>query len=261
MSRDRGDLKRVVITGAAGLIGSIVARELHDSYVIHRTDRRGSKGISRVDTKRRRAAIRAFAGNDAVVDLAATAETSAPWRTVIGNNIRATANAFEAARTAGIKRVVYASSNHVTGWLEKTEPYRRVVEGRYEDIAPDDLPRIKVSAPTQPDSPYAIGKAFGEAAARYYSDEFDLSVICLRIGTVNAEDRPTTPREFATLLTHRDLVHLVDCCLQAPSSLRFGVYYGVSNNRWRIWDITNAEAEIGYRPLDDAEVWRERHES
>lgn len=106
------------------------------------------------------------------------------------------------------------------------------------------------------DSPYGIGKAFDEAAGRFYSDQYGLSVICLGIGTLNAESRPTSPRQFATLLSHADLERLIRCCVEVPDSLRFGIYYGVSNNKWRFWDIENSRQEIGYEPQDNAERWR-----
>ena len=80
--------------------------------------------------------------------------------------------------------------------------------------------------------------------------------MCLRIGTLNPESRPQSPRHFATLLTHRDLVHLVDSCIQAPDEIEFGIFYGVSNNTWRFWDISNSEKLIGYQPQDNAEQWR-----
>ena len=65
-----------------------------------------------------------------------------------------------------------------------------------------------------------------------------------------------SPRQFATLLTHNDLVQLVDKSIQAPDDLKFGIYYGVSNNRWRFWDISEGERHLGYRPEDDAESRR-----
>ena len=98
--------------------------------------------------------------------------------------------------------------------------------------------------------------SFGEAAARYYAEEHGLSVICLRIGTVNAANRPENTRQLATLLTHRDLVQLVRCCLAAPDSVRFAVLYGVSANTWRFWDLEEARRAVGYAPVDDAEAWR-----
>ena len=79
---------------------------------------------------------------------------------------------------------------------------------------------------------------------------------CVRIGTVNAADRPSRPRHFATLLTHADLVRLVRAAIEAPEDLRYGVFYGVSNNTWRFWDLDAARESLGYVPEDDAERWR-----
>src|SRR5437588_296347 len=98
--------------------------------------------------------------------------------------------------------------------------------------------------------------AGAEAVARYYAAERGLSVICLRIGTVNRQDAPRNARERATLLTHRDLVQLVRRCLEAPPDLSFGVFYGVSRNTWRIWDIDEAASILGFEPLDDAARFR-----
>ena len=100
----------------------------------------------------------------------------------------------------------------------------------------------------------------GETASRYYAERYGLSCICLRIGTVNREDRPLQPRHFATLLSHSDLVRIADCAIRAPRELRYGVYYGVSANTWRFWDIANAREELGYVPQDDAERFRSEAE-
>jgi uronate dehydrogenase len=84
-----------------------------------------------------------------------------------------------------------------------------------------------------------------------------MSVICLRIGTVRRDDGLTSPRHFATLLSHRDLRHLVECALTAPPpEHNFGVYYGASANTWRIWRIDDAVSDLGYEPVDDAERLR-----
>jgi GDP-D-mannose dehydratase len=165
-------------------------------------------------------------------------------------------NSLEGARRAGVRRYVFASSNHVTGLYERELPWSAIVAGDYTGIDRAAIPQIGTSSPIRPDSAYAVGKAIGEAAAQLYSDTYGLSAICLRIGTVNRADRPQQPRHFATLLTHADLLRLVQCALDAPDELRFGVYYGVSRNTWRFWDISDAAADIGYEPQDDAERFR-----
>ena len=140
----------------------------------------------------------------------------------------------------------------MTGGYEREPPYSAIVAGDYDGLDPDWLPLVGTNRPVRPDGPYALGKILGEAAARWCSDAFGLSTICLRIGTVNAEDRPLDPRHFATLLTHADLLRLVEAALTVD--VPFAVCYGVSRNTWRFWDISN---EIGYEPQDDAERYRE----
>ena len=163
---------------------------------------------------------------------------------------------FEASKMAGVRRVIFASSNHATGNYENDSPYREIVTGQYEKLTPGSFDLVNTDMPIRPDGPYGIGKAFGEATGRYFADEQGLSVMCLRIGTLNVESRPMNLRQFATLLTHGDLVRLVKACINGPDSIRFGIYYGVSNNKWRFWDISNSQREIGYQPKDNAETWR-----
>jgi nucleoside-diphosphate-sugar epimerase len=247
-----------VITGAAGVIGSVLRRNLNEGYVVRGLDRRRTReqGVNRVDVTRLKALDAAFAEADAVIDLAGSARVETPWREIWKNNLRATMNALEAARRNGVSRFVYASSNHVTGMYEHESPYSEIVAGRYSQLHPSSIPLIDARTPVRPDSPYAIGKVLGEAAARYYAEEFGLRSICLRIGTVNREDQPVQARHFATLLTHADLVRLCECALRAPEDLGFGIYYGVSANTWRFWDIEEARGAIGFIPQDDAERLR-----
>ena len=252
------DKRTVLITGAAGLIGGVLSSAFEGRYVLRSLDRRPAQGSDSVvaDTTDPEAITPAFRGVDTVVDLAAASEMYTPWGPVYANNIPSTYNVLEASKQAGVRRVVFASSNHVTGLYENDPPYSDVVAGRYDGLDPETLSRITVDMPIRPDGPYGIAKAFGEASGRYFSECFGLSVICLRIGSVVRENRPLNIRHFATLLTHRDLAELVSRCIEAPESMRFGVFYGVSKNRWRIHDIENACKEIGYSPQDDTETWR-----
>jgi nucleoside-diphosphate-sugar epimerase len=249
---------RVVITGAAGVIGTVLRQGLAQAFDVRGLDRRRTRDpdVDRVDVTRLRALDAAFARAEAVIDLAGSTRVETPWPEVWKNNLRATMNALEAARRNGVTRFVYASSNHVTGMYEKELPYSAIVAGEYSNLDPATIPLIGSSMPVRPDTPYAIGKVLGEAAARYYADVYELPTICLRIGTVNADDRPKRQRDFATLLSHADLIRLCERALHAPTALRFGVYYGVSDNTWRFWDIADARAAIGFVPRDDAERLR-----
>jgi nucleoside-diphosphate-sugar epimerase len=249
----------ILITGAAGLLGRILGSGLGDQYTIQGIDRDASRrsGVQRADLAKEKGLDSFFEGVDVVVDLAAIAGVQTPWNEVWRNNVRATLNVLEAARLAKVTRVVFASSNHVTGGYEREQPYAAIVAGEYGGLESTSLPLIDTSWPIRPDGPYALGKALGEAAARYYSDAFGLSVLCLRIGTVNAQDSPREPRHFATLLSHGDLVGLAEAAISAPADVQFGVYYGVSRNTWRFWDIESARDEIGYTPQDNAERFRQ----
>ena len=249
----------MLVTGAAGLLGGVLLKGLADTHSCVGLDIVKGPGVDVVtDLRRRKRLATVITGMSAVVDLAANARLNASWESVVDNNIAATLNVLDAARTADVPRVILASSNHVVGLAERDEPYASVVVGRYDGLDPASLPRLLVDTPIRADSPYGVGKAFAEVAGRYYAEQHGLSVICLRIGSVYPGEGVAEVRDFATLLTHRDLVQLVERCLAAPPSLRFGVYYGVSANTWRIWDIDAARVDLGYVPVDDAERWRER---
>ena len=248
---------RVLVAGAGGLIGRILWEGLAGDHSLEGIDLRRdrAKGIRRADVRRARSLRRAFGQVDAVVDLATSPDLDLPWDRV-EEDIQGRVNLLEAARLNGVRRYVFASSNHVTGMYELDQPYAAIVAGAYEGIDPASIPLLGVDRPIRPDSPYGVGKAFAEAAARFYAEEHGMSCVCLRIGTVNAEDRPKNPRHFATLLSHGDLVRLVDCALRAPLEPGYRVYYGVSANTWRFWDLANAAEELGFEPQDDAERFR-----
>jgi len=248
---------RVLVLGAAGVVGSVLWDGISGNYELRGVDRRPdrSRGIERGDVAKPRSLRGAFAGVDAVVDLATGSALELGWPEV-HRDMAGRVAVLEAMREQGVHRYVFASSNHVTGMYEHDEPYAAIVAGEYAGVDPASIPLIATDWPIRPDSPYGVGKAFAEAVTRHYSDDHGLSCICLRIGTVLAADRPANERHYATLLSHADLVRLVRSALDAPPELRHGIYYGVSANTWRFWDLTAAREEIGYEPQDDAEVWR-----
>lgn len=250
--------KKVLITGASGLIGSILGDAMNAQYDVTGVDIVNAPVLDTLiaDTTDLDAIYAAFDGVDAVIDLAAMIDRDTAWDHVYSNNIPSTYNVLEASRRAGVKRVVFASSNHTTGLYENDYPYSDIVAGLYDGLDSNSIPLVDITMPVRPDGPYGIGKIVGEVAGRYYSERYGLSVICLRIGTVNRENRPLIPRHFSTLLTHRDLVNLVISSLEAPSKLTFAIFYGVSNNTWRFWDISDSEQALGYLPKDNAESWR-----
>lgn len=256
-ARGLDHVHKVMITGAAGLLGRVLSQQLaergHDVLGVDRdAPRRGP--VRRADMSKPASLDGLLDGVDVLVDLAANPSVDTPWEDVWRNNVPATRNALEAARLAGVRRVVFASSNHVTGEYERERPYSAIVAGDYDGLEPGGFPLIDPTWPIRPDGAYGLGKVLGEAAGRYYADEFGLSVLCLRIGTVNERGRPADVRQRATLLTHADLVGLVEACIAAPASLGYGIYYGVSANRWRFWSVANAVDDLGWRPRDDAHL-------
>ena len=181
----------------------------------------------------------------ALVHLAAVTSDTADWVAIEQTNIRGTYNVFSLARQCGIRKVLFASSNHVTGGYEALGIGNQSYEPPLVTITPE--------MPIRPDSLYAVSKVTGEILGSYFS-RHGVPIICLRIGSVTDRDDPVeNPRLRSTWLSHRDLCHLFDCCLTAD--VPYGIYYGVSNNTQRFWDISNAERELEYRPQDNAELW------
>jgi NAD+ dependent glucose-6-phosphate dehydrogenase len=250
--------EKVLITGAAGLVGGILMRGLRDELDVTGVDVAAgdAPGLHRLDVRDTAALEPLLRGCDSVVHLAEHPGAELSWEEVHANNLPATWSVLEAAARADVSRVVYASSNYVVAGHELADPWAAVLEGRYDGLDPATLPRLDATAAPRPGTPYAVGKVFGEAACRHAADVHGLSALCLRIGTVKEEDRPSKARHYAKLLTHRDLVALVGACLRAPGDLRFATFYGTSANTWRIYDIDDARDAIGYAPSDDAERLR-----
>jgi nucleoside-diphosphate-sugar epimerase len=259
-------MKRVLITGAEGNIGTRLRRNLADRYELRSLTLNPVPELdSTVADIADYAAMRpAFDDVDAVVHLAASATVDAPWTDVLHNNIEGCYNVFEAAREAGVGQVVFASSNHAVGGFEADGVpaiYRR-----------RSTVNVDQRAPLRPDSLYGVSKAFGEALGRHYSEKFGLKVYCLRIGSVLPDDDPRSEaitkgpgpfwlppmteterlrRYAATWLSHADLARLIDACL-AAEHIDFGIYYGVSDNPFRFWSLDNARADLGWWPRDSA---------
>lgn len=235
--------EKILITGAAGEIGRVLAAGLKDRYKLrllyHNTvlpaGPNGDIFIGSITDLSKM--IEASEGVDAVVHMAANPWEDATFEDVLHPNIVGTYTVFEACRRAGVGRIVYASSNHVTGYHE--------IDGVY--TTPD--------MPVRPDGYYGVSKIFGEALGRYYSDAFGISVICLRIGTcrhVSDVKKRKRDRILSTWLSHRDVVQLVWRSI-AAESVTYGIYYGISDNTRAYWDIENARKELGYAPEDNAE--------
>jgi len=156
-----------------------------------------------------------------------------PFETVLPANIVGGYNVYEAARRNGVKRILFASSNHVTGFYSQGET-------------------LTPHAPPRPDSNYGLSKAFGENLAQFYFDRYGLETVSLRIGS--CWPVPTDRRMLSSWLSHDDLERLIVAALSAPV-VGHTVIYGVSDNRSAWWD-NSASRHIGYRPQDSSEPWR-----
>jgi nucleoside-diphosphate-sugar epimerase len=241
----------------SGLIGSALRRHLDPAvYELRSLGRRSVQGVPshRADIADLDAIQPAFAGVDAVVHLAADVRLNPPFEEMAPPNIIGTYNVFEAARRAGVARVIFASSGAVVSAWERAEPYRAIAEGRYEGLR--EWPMLTHETPVRPAGLYGATKAWGEALGRVYADTHGLSVICIRIGRVTAEDRPTAPREFAVWASQRDAARMVERCLAAPPAIRFEIFFVTSRNRWGYRDLDHARAVVGFEPVDAAEDHR-----
>lgn len=226
---------RVTITGAAGDIGTTLMAGLRAAgHDVHGIDVRSTDvpGVTVADIGTDDDALAAvLAGAAAVVHLAAVPHES-DFETALHTHLRLTHRVLEHAHAAGVRRIVYASSNHAVGFTPRT-----------------DL--VTADTRARPDSYYGVGKVAGEALCSLFHDRYGIEAACLRIGSFLP--RPTNRRNLSTWLSPGDAVRLVDACLAAPE-LGFAVLYGISGNTRAWWDLTAARA-LGYDPQDDAERW------
>ena len=231
----------VLLTGAAGRIGTFLRGGLPERGhalrcldVVPIVETRPGEEHVVADAADLAAMVDATQGVDAVVHMAGISGEST-WPAIERANIQGTYAALEAARLAGVQRVVLASSNHATGYTPR----------------PDDGLLREADAPPRPDTYYGVSKVAMEGLGSLYADRYGLDVVCLRIGT--SAEEPTSTRHLSTWLSPDDTLSLVDAALRAPDP-GFAVVWGVSANTRNWWDLTSARA-LGYEPQDDAEVY------
>jgi uronate dehydrogenase len=229
-------MQRVLITGAAGKIGSTLRQGLQKKGFYLRlcdidplSEVNDGEEILQFDILDFIALKHAMKDVDCVVHMAGIPHEDS-WSKILQTNIQGTANVFEAARQMGVKRIIFASSNHTIGFYRK------------EKILDD-------SFPLRPDTFYGVSKVLGEALGRLYADKHGMSVACLRIGSF--EERPKTARHLRTWISPRDMVQLTLRCIEAPN-YHFIIAYGVSANTQSCWDNGSIDF-LNYRPQDNAE--------
>ncbi|HEY7647855.1 MAG TPA: NAD-dependent epimerase/dehydratase family protein [Methylomirabilota bacterium] len=249
-------MARVLVTGMSGLIGGVLRRHLGGIHELHALSRRPVPGLPgrQADVTDLAAILPAFSGIEVVVHLAAAVGDGAPLEALVQTNLVGTYNVFEAARRAGVRRLVFASSGStVSGW-EREMPYQALVAGRYEEVG--QWTRITHETPVRPSGAYGASKVWGEALARHYADSHGLSMICVRIGHVTAADRPQTARDFSVWCSQRDVARIFELAIAAPAGVRFDVFFALSDNRWGYRDLEHPRRVLGFEPMDRAEDHR-----
>jgi uronate dehydrogenase len=229
------EINRLLITGAAGLLGSTLRRHYAGRFPALRLSDRAHLGeagpgeeLMPAELGDAAAVEKIFEGVDACVHLGGQ-PVEADWPTVLNANIVGVVNVWEAARKAGTKRMVFASSNHAIGFHPRSR-------------------KLDHTAPARPDSRYGLSKAFGEDVAIYYANKHGISAMCLRIGS--ARQRPIDERGLSTWQSLPDFCRLIDVALSADYV--YEIAYGVSANPRSWWDNSRVEA-LGYKPQDSAE--------
>jgi len=231
--------RRLLLTGAGGGLGRELRKRLKpycDTLRVsdHADIAPAASGeeVSLTALEDRPAMRSLLEGVDAVVHMGGVS-VEGPFDPILQANIVGAYNLYEAARVNGVKRIVFASSNHVTGFCRQDEV-------------------ISAQDPLRPDSMYGVSKAFGESLSRFYFDRYGIETACLRIGS--SFPAPKDRRMLATWLSFDDLERLVLACLTTPV-LGHSIVYGVSDNLVTWWDNTGSR-HVGFVPRDSSERFR-----
>ena len=264
-------MKKIMVTGVFGLIAGAIYNKLvsqPDKYDVYGLARRRQDSdrvapdrvidvpeekftLSDMQDLDQMAAV--FEGMDCVIHMAADPSGANGWESVLKSNIIGGYHAFEACRLAGVSRIVYASSIQASsGYKAYEEPYRSITAMAFDKV-PDPIPMVTKDMPTRPTNIYASSKVWGESVGRFYSDVHGLSCLCIRIGWVLGEDKPARENAKDIWCSQRDIVEISERCVNAPESLRYDIFYGMSDNQYRWVDIEDAGAKIGYVARDRAE--------
>jgi NAD(P)-dependent dehydrogenase (short-subunit alcohol dehydrogenase family) len=234
--------RSVLVTGAAGNIGAYFAEHASARYDLtlmvrseeerHRMHYYGKTVVQELADLE--GLTRSCAGIDTVLHLAGAASPSSTWEEILHSNIIGTYHLMVAAKAAGCRRVIYASSIHA-------------VSGYPKDV------QVKTTDPVNPGDLYGVSKCFGEALSRFMAEQEGLSVIALRIGGFQPAHEATKEAGLSMLdafITRRDLQQLLEKCID-DTSLKFGLFNALSGNRFLRLDLSDARELLGYAPADD----------
>ena len=244
---------KIVETGMSGLIGGLAGRKFAESYDVSALGRSEVEGFPTtiadigdgIDE-----ILPALEGVETIVHMAAS-RGDVPAETHIKANVTGVYNLFEACRIAGVKRIVAASTGAVIAGYEKDDPFKSLVHDPDFEM-PDPRPMIKVDDPIRPPNMYSVSKMFTENLGRMYSEQHDMSIICIRIGKVEIEDVPLNARNASVWCSHRDIIQMIDKAVHAPEDLKYAVVFACSDNPTRYRDIEHARNVLGFVPKDSA---------
>jgi UDP-glucose 4-epimerase len=242
-SRPTGERRRVLVTGAAGNIGAYFAEHAGGRYSLRLMVRPGDEDAAtlrqygevveaELDNLERLKEL--CAGVDTVLHLAADPSPSATWSSLLDANIVGTYNMMVAAKAAGCRRLIYASSIHA-------------VSGYPADV------QVHTNDPVNPGDLYGVTKCFGEALGRYMAEQEGLSVIALRIGAFQPLEAAREAESISMMdayVSRRDLQQLIERCVD-DERLQFAIFNGLSDNRFKRLDLSDARMLLGYTPQDD----------
>ena len=231
--------ERILITGPGGRVGPHITPLLRRDFSLRLLDTKpiateGDDEFILADIRDLAAVQRACEGVRAVVHLAAVSDEDDFHTRLLPVNVAGTYNVFEAARQAGVRKVVFTS----TAQTVLNYP-------RGEFITPEMAVR--------PATVYACTKIFGEALARYYSDIHGLSMICIRLSWFHPPESALLRERIdmrAKWCSPRDLAQLITKSIRADVPL--AIFFGLSNNSGRFLDYSNAQLLVGYAPVDDS---------
>lgn len=238
-------LPRLLLTGAAGGLGRVLRERLQPMAQVLRVSDIAALGAARgpheevvpCDLADKQAVDALLAGCDAVVHLGGVS-VERPFEEVLEANIKGIFHVYEAARRHGVRRVVFASSNHVIGFHKQSQT-------------------LDAHAQRRPDGYYGLSKSFGEDMAQFYWDRYGIETVSIRIGSSFPE--PANRRMMSTWLSYDDLTRLIEKALFTPGVGHL-VVYGASANAQVWWD-NHAAAVLGWTPQDSSEPFRAKVEA
>jgi uronate dehydrogenase len=229
-------MKTILLTGAAGGVAGMIRPILRADYRLRLSDAKPipnpvtGEEVVLANLTDMAALKKAVAGVDGIIHLGGYSRET-DWDGIHAANIIGVHNVFEAARLAGVKRLVFASSNHAMGYYPRSQT-------------------IPVDITVRPDSRYGLSKAFGEAVGSLYAYKYDMEVMSIRIGNVAV--KPVNDlRQIAIWISPRDLCQLIRIGLERPG-IRHEIVYGASDNKRTWWD-NSAAYRLGYKPQDKSE--------